>query len=285
MKFISIIFLFITTHSYILAQADSIVAENIFNYELANGRATRNRIIIKQNTFDLNNKLIRQVYYDSVANIKSSTLYFYDGDLLLSEETYGPDFTIDSVRRFFYNSQVLKENERLYLIQDGMVELISQIRYSYSDKKLVGKTVYLGEKKWITKSSFNKEGDTLTIISNFKKGTNSSGAKERTEVRTYDEEKPVSSQLTTVFYDKSVQTRFIEYEYDTVNNRLISEKLLNDSDSLLREIVFQYYPTGAIRSRSTRLSSGDYIEHHIHERRDHFIVVGKPDMYAIPDEN
>jgi hypothetical protein len=286
MRYTVHIFLLISLPSLLSAQADSIIAENIYNYVLKDGRATRNRMLTKQNTFDLNNKLVRQVYYDSVKNINRSILIFYDDDLLISEETYGPDFTIDSVRRFEYNPNRTKDKEKLYAIsKDGTIEKISWIQYVYNDDQLIGKTSYSGKNKWVIKTTYQKDGNLNIVNSIYKKGTDPKGVKEQIIEDLYDGEKLSHSKITTNYYDKSISTIQIRFEYDTINDQLVSKKWLTEDDSLLTEVLYQYYPDGNIRSKSIRLSSGDYIGYLVHERRDHTIVMGKPEMYAIPDND
>lgn len=286
MKYTIHIFLFLNLSSILSAQADSIIAENIFKYELKNGRATRNRKIIKQNTYDLNNTLIRQVYYDSVRNIDRSILIFYNGDLLISKETYGSDFTIDSVKRFDYDDNQHRVKENLYAIgKDGSVKKNSWIKYVYDNDRLTERITYSGKNKWVIKTTYQKEGNVKIAKSIYKKGTDPKGVKEQIIEDTYNGDKPSHSKITTNYFDKSVSTTQIKFEYDTIHFKPKSIKLLTDDDSLIKEIVYQYYPDGNIRSKSTRLPSGDYIEHLVHERRDHFIIVGKPEMYPIPEDD
>ena len=269
----------------IFSQTDSIIAENIFKYELKNGRATRNRVIVIQNTYDLHNTLLRKNNYDSLANIDRSTIFFYKDDKLISEETYGPDFKIDSVRRIHYNNNGLIDQEALYLINDGNVEMISRIKYTYENNELAEKMVYGTTKKWITKTSFKRENDTLVKSILFRKGTHPSDLKELLIKEIFDGEKPASAKITAIHTDKSAATEKIFYEYDTTNYQPVSMKWFTENDSLLKEVLYQYYPDGHIRSKSTRVSSGDYIEHLVHERRNHTIVLGKPEMFAIPAED
>lgn len=285
MKYLSFFILTGLFNLCLFSQTDSILAENIFKYELKNGRATRNRIIVMQNTYNLHNTLLRQNYYDSLTNIDRSTIFFYKDDKLVSEETYGADFEIDSVRRLHYNPEGLKDQETLYLINDGNIEKVSWIKYTYENNELAEKKVYGNTKKWKTKTSFERNNDTLVKSIVFRKGTRSSDVKELLIEEIYEGEKPASAKIIKIHSDKSVVTAKILYEYDTTNYQLIGMKWLTENDSLLKEVLYRYYPDGHIRSKSTRLSSGDYIEHLVHERRNHVIVLGKPEMYAIPTED
>ncbi len=279
------ILLLVLIPSCLFAQVDSILAENIFKYELKNGRATRNRKIIQQNTFDINHKLARQVYYDSVRNIAQSTLLFYDGELLISKETYGADFSIDSVRRIKYDNYGRRLREDLFIITEGIIKKKSWRTYTYLDNRLAKKVTYFGNKKWKIKTTYEKDDLTEIETNTFKKGADPSGIKEIIIKTSYESNMPAFATITSDYYNKTVSIKTIRFTYDTINYNMVSKKWFNSEDSLLKEVMYKYYPDGHIRSKSTRLASGDYTEHLVHERRNHTIVLGKPEMYAIPEED
>jgi hypothetical protein len=53
----------------------------------------------------------------------------------------------------------------------------------------------------------------------------------------------------------------------------------------LKEVVYRYYSDGNIRSISTKLASGDYVEHLVYEILKREIVLGKPEMHPIPEDD
>jgi len=267
------------------AQADSILAENIFRYELKDGRATRNRMIIQQNTYDLNQKLIRRIYYDSVANIAQSTLIFYRDNVPVSEETFNKDFQIDSVRRFAYTAEGKRDKEILYSIHDGVPQKKSSIQYEYDNHRLKQETLYNEKDKWIRKTTFAEEQGKQTTSSVYRKGTHSQGVRERITETIFEEGKPSVMKITENLFSKVSRIRTILFEYDSLTQQLQSEKWMDEANSLLKEVLYRYYPEGYIRSRSIRISSGDYIEHLVYERSKHNIILGNPEMLFIPEED
>ena len=177
MKYILFIQIIVVCSSVLNAQKDTITAENIYRYELKNGKATKNRIIIRQNTYNLDNQLIKQIDYDSIANIRSSTLYFYEKDLLISIESFGTDFVIDSVRRISYNGNGTKAGESLYAIHDSIPRKTASIEYIYDKENLSKEIAYSNKKKWKTKTVYQSSGNIRTKTQLFKKGSRPDGLK------------------------------------------------------------------------------------------------------------
>lgn len=278
-------YLFLSFPVCVYAQYDSIIAENIFKYEVKDGEVTNNRIVMKQNTFDLNNRLVRQVFYDSTARVDRIKLFYYDNDLLISEETYGSDFAIDSVRRIKYHNTGLITKEGLYKIRDSIPEKILRIAYKYDDGHISSKIVYSKKNKWLIKKIYSESGDRHIEKIVFRKGINPAGVKEKYTESIFRDDLHIQSRVATKCYGKPGRTSIIKFEYDTVNHLLINEKLFDRNDILVKEIIYRNYTNGRLRSKTIRSGSGKYLEHYINEVINRQIEFRKPEMFVISEDN
>lgn len=285
MKYLFYIFILVFSSTVLHAQKDTIIAENIFKYELHDGKATKNRTIIRQNTYNLENQLIKQINYDSSAEIQSSILFFYKDNLLISKETFGADFVLDSVRRITYNSSGKRTTESLYVIRDSIPEKTDSRQYFYENGELIKDITFSSRKKWKVKRMFENSESICTETQLFKKGASPMGLKKRTVTYTFNGDNPASAVITSKYFNKEVSISKVGFKYDSINHLLISKSLYKENDSSLREIQFSYYPDGNIRFKKTFSSSGEFTEFLMYKRTEHNIAIGKPEMYIIPEDN
>ena len=121
---IAILCLYLFASVTLLAQErTTIIAENIFRYQISpEGKLVDKREAIEQKTYDLQGKLIRQIFYNDTNSsiIDRNIVFFYDSLKLVSKETYGRENTVEQVERYIYDPTgklITKKIYKLPIIQ------------------------------------------------------------------------------------------------------------------------------------------------------------------------
>ncbi len=278
-------FLFISillTLTNLLQAQDSIVAENIYSHEIQNGNLTTLKHITEQNTYNLaGNKVIQLFYYDSVPNIISYTLFFYQDNLLLSKETFDMDKNPLSIVRYTYNKQGLKKEKKIYEPVEGNMQCNKTIAYFYKDTLPVKIIVRNNEDKRTSKTTYSYNAGQTTENTKFTKGSGVEYLVSVTRISVFSDNGIISKQIDTLYSNKINKLTSIEYSYDDTNGRLLNENWYNDGHELVKTIEYKWKSDGTLAGKGTLDGEGNYTEYLSYKYDSHIVNLGDQKPYEL----
>jgi hypothetical protein len=275
----TIIIGFILTGTAILPAQDSIVAENIFRHEIRNGSRTALKHLIEQNTYNKAGQKVLQIYYyDSVPNIKTYTLFFYENDWIKSKETFTSDKAVISVERFSYDEKGNPKEARFYKPLNNSMQNSSTTVFSYSDTMLVKKVILGSSGKWVEQHSYEYKPGQLTETTLYRKGSQAENLKSAKITSAIPSGKIVTRTIENISYNKARQQFHVEYLYNNTTGKLTDEKWYDAQNQLIKSYQYRWDIDGTLRDRATLDPSGNYIDFITYRYKNYVVNLGDQQM-------
>jgi len=275
---ISILF----TLTQLLQAQDSIVAENIYRHEIKNGNLTTLKHITEQNTYNLaGNKVIQLFYFDSVPNIISYTLFFYQDNLLLSKETFNMDKNPLSIVRYTYNKLGLKKEKRIYEPAGGNMQCNKTITYFYKDTLPVKKIVRDSDEKRTSKTTYSYNAGQTTENTKFTKGSGVEYPVSVTRISVFSDNGIISKQIDSIYSNKEYHSTSIEYSYDDSSGWLSNENWYNDRHEQVKAVEYKWRSDGTLAGKGTLDGKGNYTEYISYKYDSHIVNLGDQKMFDL----
>jgi hypothetical protein len=262
----------------ISGQKQSIVAENIFKFRIINGEKTSQRNVVQQNTYDMNNRMIRQIFYnDSIPIVEDFTLFFYESDRLISKETFDMD-SIQKIQRFRYNAYGLPEELTIFERYDGEIRKKYVVNNYYRDTLLIKQKKLDNHSKWLEETNYSRDDNQMTKKTKYRKGFNND-LKTQDVISWLTNNKIVKSQiiLTKTNGDRTLEV--IEYIYNDESGKLEREIYRNNEGENIQTKEYHYLANGIKTSEEIFDNKGKYIEYKLFERKYFLVDLGNPQMY------
>jgi hypothetical protein len=284
MKLFTLLLILILPLADIHAQ-DSIIAENVFRYEIINGSRTGARKVSEQNTYNNNGKLILQLYYsDTAANIIAYTLLFYDGGLLIGKDSYHDDNDIDSAVRYVYLPENLLKTEKQYVAINGKLQLYRQIRFAYEDTVPAETAVTNSKGKWIRKSKRITTDSSQIVITKYRKGTDRENYRLTRMNKKVEQGRIESVHIQKEYFDGRILEEHLEYVYNDRLN-LIQKAILQDATGdTLRITQYRWNSDGTLLEKEITDKNGSYFGYWSYERKPYVVNLGKHELFPVGDD-
>ena len=277
--FIIVVALFFTTT---VTGQDSIVAENIFSHEIRDGSRTAMKHIIGQNTYNKAGKKVLQIqYFDSIANIKTYTLFFYQDNQLVSKETFTGEKSLISIERFSYTDMSKIKESKLYEPLDDQMQNTITTRCFYTDTALSKKIVFGRNGKRIRQISYEYKPEQLTEITLYKKGGQEENLKSVKVISVFSENRITSKSIDNLSFEKTRGHYSVEYSYNIETGKLISEIWYDEKPELIKTIRYRWDIDGTLRDRGLVDGAGNYIEFISYKRENYVVNLGNQQMFDL----
>ncbi|MBN2522520.1 MAG: hypothetical protein JXB24_04565 [Bacteroidales bacterium] len=266
----------------IWSQPDTIVAENIYKYEVLDGKRTPKKQITKQNTYDLQGKLIRQIVFgDSLMNIEQYTAFIYDSDKLVSEETFDGTNSIMEIRRYRYGQNHLVSNVDVYGKENNSIALTEKIQYEYDDTLLIHREVLNRKNKWLIKANYAYSENEHTESILYKKGYRKDKLKQTETISYFENHTMIRALTNKLYYTGETEEISIEYEYDQRINKVIKEIWMFSNDTIPKLVEYRYTPEGIKTGECLVDEDRNYLEFTGFERKKHDVIRKEVKMYDL----
>lgn len=265
-----------------MAQTDTIIAENIFKYEILDGKRTANKQVIEQKTYNLQGKLIRQIKFkDSIMEIEKYIAFFYNNEDLISVETFHGGDSLTELKRYSYESNGIISYEFIYHGSFENMKLVQKSKYIYDDTILVKKVIYNRKNKWLKKINYTYTGNKEIKSMQYRRESRDDKLKSKQKISLVKNGSPQSSEIIYMYYTGETKNIHIEYQYDLKINKIVKEIWTNSTDSVLKIIESSYSPDRIKKSELIVDASGKYIEFKVFKRKTHVVNLKKIEMYDL----
>jgi len=269
----------------IWSQPDTIIAENIYKYEVLDGKRTPKKHITKQNTYDLQGKLIRQIVFrDSLMNIEQYTAFIYDCDKLISEETFDSTNSVMEIRRYRYGPNHLVSNVDIYRKENINIALTEKIQYEYDDTLLIHREVLNRKNKWLIKANctYSENEHTESIL--YKKGYRKDKLKQTETISYFENNTMIRAVTNKLYYTGETEEITVEYEYDSRFNKALKEIWTFSYDTVPRIVEYRYRPDGIKTGECVVDENHNYLEFTGFEWKKHDVIRREVKMYDLGEE-
>jgi hypothetical protein len=255
---------------------DSIRAVNIFKHRISNGKASAEKLISQQESYDLADRLVIKIhYYDSIPNIKTYTRYFYREKKLISAETYDISRNPLKVKRYFYDKSDRLTEKRLYEPQKGKLKNTITHRFKYSGDRKKEKLVLNARGKWIEKHSYSYRDSIKTTRVKYHK-RNKTPLKEKNIQVHYKGDFVQSRSTLSKYLDGHTDSHEIRYSYND-DNLLTGEDWYLNGD-LEKRITNSWFVNRTMNLKYTYNSEGELVKALSYRYIQRIIQVGEMEM-------
>ncbi|MGD2034052.1 MAG: hypothetical protein PVF73_03275 [Bacteroidales bacterium] len=285
-----LIFLFISIvyNIGLTAQPDTIIAENIYRYKIKDGKRTKEKQLIEQNTYDLQGKLIRNIVFKDSLGIKAYTAFIYNNDRLISGETFdGKDDSVMEVIRYSYTPDGLVSEKKIYRKdKNELIKPEKTIRYGYRDTMLVKKEVRNAKNKWQVKTDLTRSENEGSVITRYRKGYRDDRLKQRIKKMRFNDDGKISrATINDTYYTGETTEITIDYEYNPYVNKVSREILRTGTDSVPTIKEYRYNTgDGTLTGECYVDEDNNYIEFTGYERKKHDVIRKEVMMYDLQKE-
>ncbi len=268
------------------AQPDTIIAENTFKYQILDGKRTSGKHVIEQKTFDLQGKLIRQIFFsDSLMRIEKYTGFIYDNEQLISVETFsGSNDEIQEIKRYRYGPNHFISEVYVYKRINDNIKLSERIVHRYNDTVLIKKEIFNHRKKWLERTFYTQEENKNTELTQYRKGYSANQIKQQEVVSHMENGNILRSEIRNMYFSGESEEIQVEYQYQEKNNKVLKEIWRYGSDSVPKIKEFRYSRNGMKTGEFIMDENDNYIKFLVFERKKHDVIRGKEEMYDLKEK-
>lgn len=263
------------------SQAVQVVVEDIAHFNVKDGKLTNKKWVTEQNSFTLENQLIRQIIFnDSLPQVEKYSFFFYSNNSLISKETYNKNDSIEEITKYKYSTDNKLMEENIYKKEALKLMLYETIRFKYSDSLVTEKTTFDNKMNWIEKTTYSKNKEFSTEISTFKKTNNARKLKKQSVNTYFNNSRKEKVLITSEYFNKKQDFQSLIYSYDKKDG-MDMERItyLNAAGDTIQIQEFRYDKDRKKVSEAMFDKSGNYLNYLSIERNLRKMNFGKKEMY------
>ncbi len=246
MKTIKLLTALLLLPAYLSAQKDTVKVTYEYKQEVINGKQTPKNWVINQTVRDLNDKLLREYYFnDSTRVLSYYVWYFYKDSKLFTKESYSNKDSLISLIKYSYDNFGNETEEAVFKNSGKMISEFQKNIYNYSDGKKLSCKQYNKDNK-INASAryyYNLKGKPTKESFKYK---SRSGSELKSELITfsYDDNDLLTQEIHQRKYRNGNKEEInVTYSYND-EEQLIRKEEKNTDGKLLKYMEYKYYPHG-----------------------------------------